>query len=33
MFVAAVVLGFLVVYVAMFGFGKLKEALTEFGKQ
>lgn len=33
MVVAAVVLGFLVAYAAMFGFDKLKEALTELGKQ
>ncbi len=31
MIVAAVVLGFLVSYAAMFGFDKLKEALTELG--
>ena len=33
MVVAAVVLGFLVAYAAMFGFDKLKEALTELNKQ
>lgn len=33
MIVAAVVLGFLVAYAAMFGFDKLKEALTELNKQ
>lgn len=33
MVVAAVVLGFLVSYAAMFGFDKLKEALTQIGKQ
>lgn len=33
MAVAAVVLGFLVAYAAMFGFDKLKEALTEINKQ
>ena len=33
MIVAAVVTGFLVAYAAMFGFDKLKEALTELGKQ
>lgn len=33
MVVAAVVLGFLVSYAAMFGFDKLKEALTELNKQ
>lgn len=33
MIVAAVVMGFLVAYAAMFGFDKLKEALTEFNKQ
>ena len=32
MVVAAVVLGFLVAYAAMFGFDKLKEALGEIGK-
>lgn len=33
MVVAAVVLGLLVSYAAMFGFDKLKEALTELNKQ
>lgn len=33
MVVAAVVLGFLVSYAAMFGFDKLKEALAQIGKQ
>ena len=33
MVVAAIVLGFLVSYAAMFGFDKLKEALTQIGKQ
>ena len=33
MVAAAVVLGFLVSYAAMFGFDKLKEALTQIGKQ
>lgn len=33
MVVAAVVLGFLVSYAAMFGFDKLKEALTQINKQ
>lgn len=33
MIVAAIVLGFLVSYVAMFGFDKLKEALTQINKQ
>lgn len=33
MIAAAVVLGFLVSYAAMFGFDKLKEALTQIGKQ
>lgn len=33
MVVAAVVLGFMVSYAAMFGFDKLKEALTELNKQ
>lgn len=33
MIVAAVVLGFLVSYAAMFGFDKLKEALAQIGKQ
>lgn len=33
MVVAAVVLGFLVAYVAMFGFDKLKEALAQINKQ
>ncbi len=33
MIVAAVVLGFLVAYAAMFGFDKLKESLTELNKQ
>ena len=33
MVVAAVVLGFLVSYAAMFGFAKLEEALTQIGKQ
>lgn len=33
MVVAAVVLGFLVSYAAMFGFDKLKEALTQISKQ
>lgn len=33
MIVATVVLGFLVAYAAMFGFDKLKEALTELNKQ
>lgn len=33
MVVAAVVLGFLVAYAAMFGFDKLKEALAQIGKQ
>ena len=33
MAVAAVALGFLVAYAAMFGFDKLKEALTELNKQ
>lgn len=33
MVVAAVVLGFLVAYAAMFGFDKLKEALTKLNKQ
>lgn len=32
MVVAAIVLGFLVSYAAMFGFDKLKEALTQIGK-
>lgn len=32
MVVAAIVLGFLVAYAAMFGFDKLKEALSELGK-
>ena len=31
MVVAAVVLGFMVAYAAMFGFDKLKEALAQFG--
>ena len=33
MVVAAVVLGFLVSYAAMFGFDKLKEALSQISKQ
>ena len=33
MVVAAVVLGFLVAYAAMFGFDKLKEALAQINKQ
>lgn len=33
MVIAAVVLGFLVSYAAMFGFDKLKEALAQIGKQ
>ena len=33
MVVAAVVLGFLVSYAAMFGFDKLKEVLAQIGKQ
>lgn len=33
MVAAAIVLGFLVSYAAMFGFDKLKEALTQIGKQ
>ena len=33
MVAAAVVLGFLVSYAAMFGFDKLKEALAQIGKQ
>ena len=33
MVAAAVVLGFLVSYAAMFGFDKLKEALTQINKQ
>ena len=33
MVVAAVVLGFLVSYAAMFGFDKLKEALAQIGNQ
>lgn len=33
MVVAAVVMGFLVAYAAMFGFDKLKEALAQIGKQ
>lgn len=33
MIVAAVVLGFLVAYAAMFGFDKLKETLTQINKQ
>ena len=33
MVVAAIVLGFLVSYAAMFGFDKLKEALAQIGKQ
>ncbi len=33
MVIAAVVLGFLVSYAAMFGFDKLNEALTQIGKQ
>ena len=33
MVVAAVVLGFLVSYAAMFGFDKLKEAVTQINKQ
>ena len=33
MVVAAVVLGFLVSYAAMFGFDKLKEAFAQIGKQ
>ena len=33
MVVAAVVLGFLVAYAAMFGFDKLKEALSQIAKQ
>lgn len=33
MVVAAIVLGFLVSYAAMFGFDKLKEALAQVGKQ
>ena len=32
MVAAAIVLGFLVSYAAMFGFDKLKEALTQIGK-
>ena len=33
MVIAAVVLGFLVAYAAMFGFDKLKEALAQINKQ
>lgn len=33
MVIAAIVLGFLVSYAAMFGFDKLKEALAQIGKQ
>lgn len=33
MVIAAVVMGFLVAYAAMFGFDKLKEALAQIGKQ
>ncbi len=33
MVVAAIALGFLVAYAAMFGFDKLKETLTKIGKQ
>lgn len=33
MVVAAIVLGFLVAYAAMFGFDKLKEALAQLNKQ
>lgn len=33
MVIAAVVMGFLVAYAAMFGFDKLKETLAQIGKQ